>query len=203
MKIWVFLPLAFVWPSKNLLAFFLIFLTFRCLEYSKSFKFELFRSNFASKQFLLKNSQTGSVWYILEIVDSHNLTRRYLVIDSRWALISPCDTSLKNKNLYLFAKRSTIWQRIFWRGITLGFWHRTPFLPWQFKNILVKLRRMHVVESRNALSEIFSTNSSSAHLLEWCTSFCLTENEKRLGHFFQLQQTAKAVQLWVVCSVLK
>ena len=42
MKIWIFGPLAFVWPSKFFLAFYSIFLTFRCLEYSKSFKFELF-----------------------------------------------------------------------------------------------------------------------------------------------------------------
>ena len=69
-----------------------------------------------------------------------------------------------------------------WRSITLSAWHCTPFF---------------VVESENALSEIFWAHSSSAHLLEWCTTFCLTENEKRLGHFFQLQQTAKAV---VSCS---
>ena len=38
-----------------------IFMAFRHLEYSKLFKFELFWSNFAIKQFLLKKSQIGSV----------------------------------------------------------------------------------------------------------------------------------------------
>ena len=40
---------------KIFLAFYSIFLTFRCLEYSKSFKFELFWSNFAIKTVFAEN----------------------------------------------------------------------------------------------------------------------------------------------------
>ena len=59
MEIWIFPPLAFVWPSKIFLAF------FQFSWPSDILNIELFWSNFAIKTILLKIWQSGSVCWLV------------------------------------------------------------------------------------------------------------------------------------------
>ena len=61
MKIWIFPPLAFVWPSKNFLAFFQFFWPSDILNIQNHSKLSYFEAILLLKQFLLKIWQSGSV----------------------------------------------------------------------------------------------------------------------------------------------
>ena len=62
MKIWIFPPLAFVWPSKHFLAFLQISWPSDILNIQNHSNFCYFEAILQLKQFLLKIWQTGSVW---------------------------------------------------------------------------------------------------------------------------------------------
>ena len=61
MKIWVFLPLAFIWPSKNFLAFFQPSQPSDILNIPNHSNLNNFEAILPLKEFLLKIWQTGSV----------------------------------------------------------------------------------------------------------------------------------------------
>ena len=62
MKIWIFPTLAFVWPSKIVLAFFQFSRPSDILNIQNYSNLNYFEAILPLKQFLLKNWQTGSVW---------------------------------------------------------------------------------------------------------------------------------------------
>ena len=59
---------------------FSIFLVFRCVEYSKSFKFELFRSNFAIKTVFAENLANWISVYCQSVENSFSLVRKVYII---------------------------------------------------------------------------------------------------------------------------
>ena len=61
MKIWVFLPLAFVWPSKIFLAFFQFSWPSDIMNIQNHSNLSYFKAIFPLKQFLLKIWQSGSM----------------------------------------------------------------------------------------------------------------------------------------------
>ena len=61
MKIWIFPPLAFVWPSKNFLAFFQFSWPSDILNIQNHSNLSYFEAILPLKQFLLKIWQSGSV----------------------------------------------------------------------------------------------------------------------------------------------
>ena len=61
MKIWIFPPLAFVWPSKNFLAFFQCSWPSDILNIQNNSNLSYFEVILPLKQFLLKIRQSGSV----------------------------------------------------------------------------------------------------------------------------------------------
>ena len=61
MKIWIFPPVAFVWPSKIFLAFFQFSWPSDILNIQNYSNLNYFEAILPLKQFLLKNWQTGSV----------------------------------------------------------------------------------------------------------------------------------------------
>ena len=61
MKIWIFPPLAFVWPSKKFLAFFQFSWPSDILNIQNHSNLSYFETILSLKQFLLKIWQSGSV----------------------------------------------------------------------------------------------------------------------------------------------
>ena len=61
MKIWIFPPLAFVWPSKKFLAFFQFSWPSDVLIIQNHLNLSYFEAILPLKQFLLKIWQSGSV----------------------------------------------------------------------------------------------------------------------------------------------
>ena len=65
MKIWIFPPLAFVWPSKIFLAFFQFSWPSDILNIQNHSNLSYFEAILPSKQFLLKIWQSGSLCEVL------------------------------------------------------------------------------------------------------------------------------------------
>ena len=103
---------------KNLFGLFSMFLAFRYLQYSKSFKFELFWSNFAIKTILLKIWQSGSVQ--CEYLGQNNFSNK---------ISNPSSQSFRKKLIkYVFGSLWSnyllIWCVIQWAG------HQPVFFGW-------------------------------------------------------------------------